>query len=249
STLNTTGRYPEYHKIWEDNELRVVAIYGKNRVGAKTAADEGIETYNGFVERMRDRFGDRIVESTPAKIPERPGASTPDVEFTADLGDGRRVFVAALLVDEVATEPDSFFERYGELSKRADLILYNGHSGLGANIQALAWNGEWVEGQYAIVYMNGCDTYAYVDSALWDAHAEINADDPEGTKYLDILMNVLPAPFGSDVDPTPRLLEVLLNRANPKSYDQIFRGLLREPVVIVSGEQDNEFDPEKARFQ
>ena len=43
--------------------------------------------------------------------------------------------------------------------------------------------------------MNGCDTYAYIDSALADAHSEVNPDDPDGTKYLDIVANAMPSLF------------------------------------------------------
>lgn len=243
SPVNTTGKYPEYDKIWEDGELRVVAIYGKDKKEAKTAADVGIASYNGFVELIRDTYREVTVRTTPAPVPDRPGIRSPDVEFEMTFADGRRLHVAALLVDEVSSAPESFFERYGELSTRADLILYNGHSGLGANIQTLAWNGSWVRGQYVIVYMNGCDTYAYVDSALADAHAAVNEDDPHGTKYLDIMMNALPAPFGIVDDPTPHLIEALLQRDDPLTYEQIFERIIREPVVLVSGEEDNTFEP------
>jgi hypothetical protein len=243
SRVNTTGKYPEYDKIWEDGELRVVSIYGKDNKDAKTAADVGIASYNGFVAQIFAEYEGDIVASTPAKVPERPGINVPDVEFSAILADGRRLHVASLLVDEVSSAPDAFFERYAVLSERADLILYNGHSGLGANIQTLAWNGSWVPGQYVIVYMNGCDSYAYVDSALADAHAAINDDDPNGTKYLDILMNALPAPFGIEDDPTPHLIRALLQREDPMSYAEIFKSILRDPIVLVSGEEDNRFRP------
>ena len=40
--------------------------------------------------------------------------------------------------------------------------------------------------------MSGGDTYAYIDSVLADAHAEVNTDDPEGTRYLDVVANAMP---------------------------------------------------------
>src|SRR5688572_15630457 len=39
---NTTGFYPEYHKVWEDNVLNVVAVFGKYEDGATTSDDAGI---------------------------------------------------------------------------------------------------------------------------------------------------------------------------------------------------------------
>ena len=83
--------------------------------------------------------------------------------------------------------------RYEGLTPTADYIVYNGHSGLGQNVRDLARRGAWNTGQYAIVFMNGCDTYAYIDSALAEAHADVNPDDPDGTKYLDIVANAMPS--------------------------------------------------------
>ncbi len=91
--------------------------------------------------------------------------------------------------------------------------------------------------------MNGCDTYAYVDSALADAHAEVNADDPEGTKYLDIVMNAMPSFFRDMPHATMALIEGLADQDNPRTYDQIFADVSAEQVVLVSGEQDNTYVP------
>ena len=43
--------------------------------------------------------------------------------------------------------------------------------------------------------MNGCDTFAYVDDALADIRQRLNPDDPTGTRYLDVLTNVMPSYF------------------------------------------------------
>ena len=66
-----------------------------------------------------------------------------------------------------------------------------------------------MQGQYAIV-LNGCDTYAYIDSALAEAHAEVNPDDPEGTRYFDVVANAMPSYVS----------------ATPQATMSIFRGLL-----------------------
>jgi hypothetical protein len=121
--------------------------------------------------------------------------------------------------------------------------VYNGHAGLGANIRALATKGGWQTGQYAIVFMNGCDTYAYVDRALWDAHAAVNSDDPEGTLYLDIVANAMPSYFRSMPRASMALVRGLLSYDEPRTYEQIFADLDSSQVVLVSGEQDNTYTP------
>jgi len=42
SNTTTTGKYPEYDKVWEDGELKVVAIFGKYEEGDTTDSDAGI---------------------------------------------------------------------------------------------------------------------------------------------------------------------------------------------------------------
>ncbi len=167
----------------------------------------------------------------------------PEVTFEATLPDGRYIRVFAMLIDSVRSAGQDFNERYAQLTPTADLIAYNGHSGLGANIRALASKGDWATGQYAVVFMNGCDTYAYVDDALWTAHAQINPDDDVGTKYLDIVMNAMPSFFSNMPYATLALVKGLTDIDSPRTYEQIFADISSSQVVLVSGEQDNTFVP------
>lgn len=243
SDINTSGKFPEYHKVWEDDALEVVAIFGKYEDGATSGTDAGISAYNRFLRAVGDELRDDGLTTEPAEVPSNPGVSVPEVSFRATLDGGRTVRVVALLVDNVRTAGLAFDRRYEELSSRADLIVYNGHAGLGANIRALAQKGRWLAGQYAIVFMNGCDTYAYVDSALADAHAAVNPDDPTGTRYVDIVTNAMPSFFHSMSGATMSMLRGLMQVDDPLTYEQIFRSVDRSQVILVSGEQDNEFQP------
>ena len=242
SPLQTTGKYPEYHKVWEDDVFEVVAIFGKYEDGA-TSGDAGINAFNRFAQLIKDelkRFG---VTTEPATVPSNPGVGTPDIVFTASLPEGRSVKVTALLVDNVRTAGRTFDDRYEALSTTADLIVYNGHAGLGSNIRALAQKGQWTTGQYVIVFMNGCDSYAYIDSALADAHADVNADDSVGTKYVDLVSNARPSFFASMATATMALVRGLMDWENPKTYEQIFGGVDSSEVVLVTGEDDNVYVP------
>lgn len=243
SEVNTTGKYPEYHKVWEDNALKVVAVFGKYKDGATSSSDAGIAAYNKFVSAMKRKYANDDLVTTPENIPSAPGVEVPDVTFEATLEDGRTVEIVALMVDNVRTAGAEFNERYESLSGDADLIAYNGHAGLGANIRALANKGSWQTGQYAIVYMNGCDTYAYVDSALFNEHAIINDDDETGTKYMDIITNAMPSFFRDMSATTTTLITSLTDIEEPRTYEQIFAKIPSSQVVLVSGEQDNEFVP------
>ena len=241
--IQTTGKFPEYHRVWEDEELRVTAVFGKYEDDATLNGDSGISAYNRFVREIKARLGSHELTTVPAEVPHSPGVNLPDITFEAALPDGRKVIVNALLIDSVRSAGSTFDARYAELSTRSDLIIYSGHSGLGANIRALANKGRWVAGQYAIVFMNGCDTYAYVDSALNDAHSAVNPDDPEGTKYLDIVTNAMPSFFSSMPRAALAMIDGLLAYDEPRTYERIFLDIDRSQVVLVSGEQDNEFVP------
>lgn len=245
SPAQTTGKFPEYDKIWEDDTLNVVAIFGKYEDGATTASDAGIAAYNEFIRAMKNELGSRQLTTIPASVPNNPGINVPDIEFNATLPDGKKIRIVALLTDNVQTglSQTTFRQRYESLSTRADFIAYNGHAGLGANIRALARAGKWVAGQYVVVFMNGCDTMAYIDSSLSDAHKAVNPDDTTGYKYIDIVNNGMPAYFADMSEATTAMLRGFLSYNDPKTYEQIFAGVPSVQLAMVTGEHDNTFTP------
>jgi hypothetical protein len=243
SAINTTGKYPEYHKVWEDDVLNVVAVFGKYEDFATANTDAGISAYNSFTRSVGSMLRTNDLTTVPATVPSSPGVALPEVSFMATLDGGRSIQVTALLVDNIRTADSAFNARYAELTRDADLVAYNGHAGLGANVRALAGKGTWEQGQYAIVFINGCDTYAYIDSALADAHSDVNPDDPNGTKYLDIVTNAMPSFFHSMSGATLALMRGLMEVENPRTYEQMFVNIDDAEVVLVSGEQDNVFVP------
>ncbi|MGE5184760.1 MAG: PPC domain-containing protein [Acidobacteriota bacterium] len=244
SGTQTTGKFPEYDKVWEDKALNVVAIFGKYEDGA-TSGDAGIDGYNEFVGLMKSELGAHNLTTIPANVPADPGVSAPDIEFDATLADGRTVKVVALLTDNINTglQDPTFRARYESLSTRADFIVYNGHAGLGSNIRALAGAGKWVAGQYVVVFMNGCDTFAYIDNSLSAAHQALNPDDTTGWKYIDIVNNGEPAFFASMAGASMAMFRGLMSYDAPMTYEQIFNNVDGSQLVMVTGEQDNAFTP------
>lgn len=243
SEVNTTGRHPEYHKVWEDDILKVAAVFGKAEEGVTDPSDAGIEAYNEFVGEVRNQLEGNDLTTSPQDAPTEPGIEVPNITFEATLDETHRVEVHAILVDNVRTAGPDFDETYEKLSRDADLITYNGHSGLGSNIRALARKGDWQENQYNIVFMNGCDTYAYVDDSLAEANAAVNPDDDTGTKYLDLVMNAMPSYFKNNAESTMALMKGLMNYEEPQTYERMLENISPSQVVLVSGEQDNEFVP------
>jgi hypothetical protein len=241
SASNTTNKYPEYQRIWEDGTLRVLAVFGKYDDGATSDGDPGIEAYNRFLAAARAALPN--VATTPAALPANPGAALPDVTLEGALADGRTVQITALLVDRVSTAPPAFDTRYAELTPGADLVLYNGHAGLGVNVAALTKKGRYMPGKYQLFFLNGCDTFAYQDETLAQARALLNADDASGTKYMEILTNAMPAYFSAMPSASMALIGALMNPAAPQGYGAIFKGVDPSQVVVVTGEEDNVYTP------
>jgi hypothetical protein len=238
---NTYARFPEYHKVWEDGALDVVAIFGKYEVGATTHSDAGIAAYDGFVEAVRRTYPSAT--TVPASIPSNPGVNATDIAFRTTLEGGRTLTITALLVDSVPTVSATWDKRYNELTAGADLIMYNGHAGLGANVRALAAKGKFFPGKYQIFYMDGCDTFAYFDGALAATRAKLNADDPTGTKYMEVITNAMPAYFVNMPNAAMALVSALGNPAAPKSYNTIFKSIDDSQIAVVTGEEDNVYVP------
>jgi hypothetical protein len=245
SGAQTTGKYPEYHKVWEDGVLKVVAIFGKFEVSGQTSSDAGIAAYNEFISVVGARLKPLGLTTTPATFDTEPGVKNPDITFAATLPDGKKVEVTALLVDSITAGSSTYdFEgRYNQLTAKADLIAYNGHAGLGQNVRALARKGSWAAGQYLMFFSNGCDTYAYVDGYLAQTRAALNPDDPTGSKYMDIITNAQPAFFRSDTSNTLALIDALMNIEHPLTYEDMFKKIDSSQVVLVTGEDDNVFTP------
>ncbi len=237
SPENSVAKFPEYHRIWEDGTLDVVAVFGKYEEGATSDDDAGIAAWDAFMEELRVTLPNVAV--SPSNAPERPGAAFPDVTYESVLEDGRQVRVTALLVDKVATAPASFEARFSELTPGADLVIYDGHAGLGANVRSLSAKAKFFPKKYQLFFMNGCDTFAYEDDSMVKARALLNPEDPTGSKYLDVMMNAMPAYFSSMPDASLAVVRALVDTNKPKTYEAIFKGIDEAQVVVVTGETDN----------
>ena len=121
--------------------------------------------------------------------------------------------------------------------------MYNGHAGLGQNVRALSHHGKFAPGKYLIVFMDGCDTFAYVDGSLAQTRAAVNPSDPTGTKFMEIVTNSMPAFFSSMPTASMALINGLMNYAQPMTYQQMFQNVDTSQVIVVTGEEDNAFTP------
>ena len=236
----TTGKYPEYALVWEDGVLDVVAIFAYSDHGG--AADEGEQQFDAFVTASKALFPGAT--STEA----RASASIhKDVTVKAKVKVGgalRDVSITSLLIGTLYTSGADFDARYGALSARADLVAFNGPAGLSKNTNALPRKGTVLAKQYQLFFFDSGDTYAYLDTTLTDRRRDVNgASDPKGTRYLDVVTNVLPTSFESFATSSLSFVKALSQRDAPKTYGEIMTELPPELLVVVTGEEDNTFTP------
>ena len=240
---NRDGTYPEYDRIWADGLLHAIVIFGKDRAGASGFTDFGVSAYGQFNVKLRMYQAGLKLTPSPADIPGAPGTDFPDVTWEGSFPDGRKVKVNALLVDSLGAYNPAFDARYAELSSTADLIIYNGHAAFGDNVRALTRKGRFVTGQYTIVSMMGCDSFAYVDGYMAQERARLNADDPNGTRYLDMITNVTPANPTWFPQEAANMIQMLGDVARPSTYQQILRTFDPKHIAVVTGDEDNTYRP------
>jgi hypothetical protein len=245
SSEATQGKYPEYHRVWADNALNVVMLFS-HEYPDPTPGDEGVTAYQTFVTKMTKYMAQVQPDASKRIDPAAPGPT--NTHISAELPDGRTMAVEARLVaSSLDAEGADFDTWYDGLTPSADLILYNGHAGLGSNVRTLMTKGTFRAGQYLIWFANGCDTLAYVDRTLVDRRAQLNPDDPHGTKYTDVVTNVMAGYFdaleATALTFVKAFVEVRYPELGPKTYEQIFAKIDPYQVAVVTGEEDNELQP------
>jgi hypothetical protein len=155
----------------------------------------------------------------------------------------RRDFISSS-VAAVAAGTSLLGCRSGPGAPVADLILYGGHAGLGKNVRALTNKARFFPGKYQLLFLNGCDTFAYEDDALTRTRHALNPSDPDGSKYLDVMRNAMPAYFHALADAAIAVIDAAIASDDPRSYEQILEQIDPAQVVIVTGDEDNEFTPD-----
>lgn len=233
SAINTNGHAPEYRKFWEDGKLVVTSVFSKNNPG-QNPSDAGVIQYNNFYQNLYRTFGRPMSASRP--IPARgPGLDVPmlAVEFRSARGP---IEVHMFLVDGMNGNGPEFDNLFGQATRRSDIVMYNGHAGLGANVRGLARRIIVEPGQYQLFMLNGCDTFAYVDESIMEQHKEKNPSAPD-YKFVDIIANSMPSQFAYNAQTASNIVQFAV-RANA-TYRQILGTFDVSQHAVVFGEEDN----------
>ncbi len=246
SAENSVGKYPEYHLAWEDDVLDVVTVFGME-LDDGGADDGGVRAYEAFLESSETYL--RSLQSEPSRIlveHNDAAAERRTGRLVVDLPGGRKVRIEAVLVPPHLAEERTWFDDWYEArTPDADLLIYSGHAGLGANVRALMTKGAFRRGKYVVAAVNGCDTLAYLDRTLGDRFSALNPDDPDGTKYLDTVSNVLGGYFDTGDETSLHLVRAFVEALHgvPRTYAKVFEDVDPTQIIVVTGEEDNAFRP------
>jgi hypothetical protein len=236
----TQGKYPEYDRVWSDDTLDVMGVFGI--VTSDTPTDGGVVEMTALVAEAQRGMRDARVEDIAQSATVLRGKRVTG-KITVD-GRERTVNLTAVLLHSVADAGQDFDDIYRPASVKADFIYYGGHAGLGSNVASLASRANVERGKYQLIYLNGCQTFAYLGTAWHDKKREANGAqaDPEGTKDLDMVANALPS-YDDGGRSMLAVYKALVGVDKPQSYNDILKEFSARHLVAAFGEEDNVFRP------
>jgi hypothetical protein len=235
SNKNTSGKSPEYGKIWEDGKLVATLIFGKASEGAMSEWDAGVSAYKKTVNALVIQYGKPITSTVKFNWRFENAILNPSINMTFNTKSGL-LDISLYLIEGIRSANSSFRNSYDERTLTSDYVSYSGHSGLGANIRALANMGDFQAGQYKVFLVNGCDTFAYVDDALRNAHQSVNPAYGKD-KFVDVITNAMPSYFHMNHVSNMSIINGMVGKT--KTYRQILSGFDKTQRAVVTGEQDN----------
>jgi hypothetical protein len=195
------------------------------------------------------------VTETPILQKEYKGAIRPKqkigVRFVAKKGDVTITIkvVAAAEIDQMelfaksyAHDHDGFFGWFGHSRVGSGFDSANFQSMVTSNPDYYS-----ITPNYQIIYWGGCNSYSYYSSPFFENKANANPlNDPNGTKGLDIISNVLPSYFHYNAANARMAFDSLLNWERNDSYQTIVNkidkyALSQGSLVLVNvlGDEDN----------
>jgi len=171
---NSEGKSPEYQKIWEDGRLVVAYVAGNY----DTLDHGGAAALEGQFTALYGK---------PLSSTKKSGKNFAIYETEYNTASGKlQIFGVDLIQGNVQDLDPALLEEYDRIQEVADVVAYNGHAGLGANVQALSALAKFAPKRYYLYWFNACKPYAYINSPLFDAMEAANPDVAV-SKYLDVM--------------------------------------------------------------
>lgn len=246
---STTLTFPEYNRLVKNDNILITVIHGLSDYNLPQKSPQKSDDFTaGMYLKQRKTLinqGFKAREWSESEIRQFYNPSNGRLPYVEDfilkakLGTVTvRMFYGNTSLEYDSAGYHAFLKK--TLMERG-VFIYNGHSGLGRNmniasIEALRGYKYVLSEDYQIYFFGSCIPYSYYPDLFFRMKA--NANDPNGTKNLDIFT------FGDEafVDNTNAyyLIDAVIQYAQTgakKSYQQILKGT--QFYLSILGDEDN----------
>lgn len=235
---NTKSTYPEYNQLYEKPELKISVFFGY--IDKNTGRDIGAYTFREQVQVLKD-MGLTFVGEERAGINWRAQFRQ---EIKTQLGSKVNLDLTIWLTDTDLGASDKVFHR--EIVKAFtdhDIVAYDGHSGLGGNLDLDSLPRFKFNTNYQIFFFNGCSSYPYFNAKYFAAK-------PGGKANLDIVTSGLPTLTSTSVSNMTSFLTPFVKGHLP-SWQTIMNRIEASNgeedtyLMGVNGDEGNRFRPRR----
>lgn len=258
-TLNTAGTSPEYSRMIRIKNgrptLAMTFAFGyveeSNLNNPFTDKDIGAREFQNFIRHLRQVLPGYV--ETPINIQSYIGyedreAQDIGIKFT-QVGTDLDIEVKAVVNFNV-DQMELFAKSYAE--EHDGLFAWFGHSRVGSGFDAQNFAAMLkrypdklsITPDYQIIYWGGCNSYSYYTLPFFQQKA--TAQDPMGTKGLDIIANGLPSYFILNSINARAALQAFLHNRGKTTYTELINrieGYARSygitVLAVVLGDEDN----------
>ncbi|MBC7457717.1 MAG: hypothetical protein H7235_05530 [Bdellovibrionaceae bacterium] len=209
----TADTYPEYERLIVDNQLQMTMYFG--------AADHDNVNWNPLDPKLKDQgarsymqmrdylvktlgYASRVMptDEISSNYSLRPKLQMPFAEELIKVTPKGNIRIRLFFLETAYLNDNSAAFHYilRNSVKNEAVILYDGHSGIGRNLnldRIETNNGFKISfnTNYQVIYFGSCLPYAYYTDLFFKR--KITDTDPNGTKNLDILAYAKEAHFGN----------------------------------------------------
>lgn len=246
---STTLTYPEYDRLVKNGNVLITVIHGLTDYNLPQKSPHKSDDFSGpMYLRQRTALLNKGFSSRPwsdSEIRQVYNPSSARLPYIEDLTLKTKLGTVTVRMFFGNTNLEYDSAGYHAFLKntlaQGGVFIYNGHSGLGRNmdlsrIEALRGYKYSLSQDYQIFFFGSCIPYSYYPDIFFKMKA--NANDPNGTKNLDIFA------FGDEafVDNTNAYYLVdaviqYMQTGAKKSYQQILKGT--QFYLSILGDEDN----------
>ncbi|MCE3013072.1 MAG: hypothetical protein LW878_08390 [Proteobacteria bacterium] len=235
---NTTATYPEYDQLYQKPEIKISVFFGY--IDRATNRDFSAYAFREQVQILKDMG---LVFAGE----ERSGINCKARfvgEIKTQLGSKQNLDLTIWLTDTDLGASDKLFHReIVKAFREDDIIAYDGHSGLGGNLDLNLLPQFKFNSNYQIFFFNGCSSYPYFNAKYFAAK-------PGGKSNLDIITSGLPTLTSTSVTNMTAFLtpfvkghlpswQTIMNRIEASNGEEATY------LMGVNGDEGNRFRPSR----